>query len=362
MKSKVMVNLVGATCLAVLVVVFYATGGVNPASAASSVHWKIACHSPQKGVTGVNIQEFVKVLKEKSDGRFTADVYFSGELLSSKDMLDGLGAGVADMGVTPAYYYTPSMVLTEVSYLPGVWSDRADWNTWAMNKLLKSPVIVSEMERNNLVAIYFEGFNTYPLMSTVPIRTLADFKGKKVRVPSDVGKILQQFGAIPAAIPWGDVYTSLDTGLLHAVQVHHSSIRGNRFDEVTKYYIDNFHIACTPSPWVANKKSFNKLPDDLKKILLSVGEEHMPRYIEWLANDPDMKAKNFARWKKDGIEVIRLSDDDHQKLVDASAPIWDNWVKRAGGEKARKVLNNLLDLIKEAKQKYPDGIKPYYKP
>jgi TRAP-type C4-dicarboxylate transport system substrate-binding protein len=76
------------------------------------------------------------------------------------------------------------------------------------------------------------------LSRTREVRTLADLKGMRVRVPTELLNVMRDLGADPVTMPMGEVYSSLAKGVLDAVVAPTDTLKSLHFGEVAKYYTE----------------------------------------------------------------------------------------------------------------------------
>jgi TRAP-type C4-dicarboxylate transport system substrate-binding protein len=132
------------------------------------------------------------------------------------------------------------------------------------------------------------------LISKTPIRTLADFKGKKVRTIPAYNNLIKSLGAEPISLPSADLYQSLQKGIIDAAITGANDFVGLKLIEVAKYYTA-LNLGNTAHPQkVFNIDSWNKLPPDIQKIFTD----------------------NFDGWKKDvdaSIDAVPQQGLDYAK-------------------------------------------------
>ncbi|MSP66536.1 MAG: hypothetical protein EXQ96_00240 [Alphaproteobacteria bacterium] len=173
--------------------------------------------------------------------------------------------------------------------------------------------------------------------------TLADFKGKKMRVlATDVERgVASEFGATGIPMDMTQVIPALQRGQLDSVRSTSVVLAVLKFYAVAKYItlVEDTHI---PDVAMMSKMFFDKLPADLQKTALDVGRS-LERYMEDVVLRFDRRA--ISLWKSKGGEVIYLSDKDRQGFMARTAKIGD---KVMGGDPQ---LAPMYNLLKEAAAK-----------
>ena len=156
--------------------------------------------------------------------------------------------------------------------------------------------------------------NTWPsqqIFSTVPIRTVADWKGKKIRVyGADSANISRLLGAAPVNIAFGEVYSALEKKTVDGAMTSATNAEPMKFFEVAKF-IDYWYLAGAAQEWmVVNQKAWDALPKDLQQIVLDALKESNLEEKEWEdAIAADEKArKRHSRARHDHRRPVQGGD------------------------------------------------------
>jgi TRAP-type mannitol/chloroaromatic compound transport system substrate-binding protein len=102
-----------------------------------------------------------------------------------------------------------------------------------------------------------------------PINTLADFKGLKMRIPGLGGKVLAQAGGTVVLLPGGQIYGALERGVIDATEWvgPHDDMQLGLHRAAPYYYYPGWHEPATTLEFVFNKKVYDSLPTELKRML-----------------------------------------------------------------------------------------------
>ena len=152
------------------------------------------------------------------------------------------------------------------------------------------------------------------------ITTLADMKGLKTRTYDKNGAlVMEAVGATPLALPFSEVYTSLQTGVIDSVMTSSPTAVDAKFWEVLKYY-EPLNITIATNMVNVNLKAFNKLPKNQQDALVKAGKEMEKILWEGVKKwDGDMVAIS----NKNGIETVAPSKKliaDWRELPRISGP------------------------------------------
>ncbi|MFY8100576.1 MAG: TRAP transporter substrate-binding protein DctP, partial [Allorhizobium sp.] len=154
-----------------------------------------------------------------------------------------------------------------------------------------------------------------------PIESLADLKGMKVRVQqSDLWiAMMEAFGANPTPMPFGEVYSSLETGVVDAAENNWPSYESSRHFEVAKSYTLTQH-SLTPEILVISKVTWDKLTPEDQKIIRESAKESVGKMRElWQAREKAAEEKVRAS----GVNVITPNKDE---FVAAMQPVYDKFI------------------------------------
>jgi tripartite ATP-independent transporter DctP family solute receptor len=157
------------------------------------------------------------------------------------------------------------------------------------------------------------------------VKTVADFAGLKTRiVPVPLHKqIWEAVGTAPVGLPYGEVYSALQTKVIDAVEINVSSVVGENLWEVGKYFTLTGHY-----PWhnviVANKAFFDALPPDVQVAMRQAGKDSIGPTMEYTKNQ-DFAARDDL--KKKGVQFVPLEDLPTMKA--RVEPIIGDWTQKS---------------------------------
>jgi len=282
------------------------------------------------------LPSFAKEVQEKSKGRLVISTHFAGDLVPQDDTMKATGQGIIEMANTCGVLWSdvePNLgsqlgvhfaFKGTLKQVEGMVKDAGLYKLWQ-----------EAYARQNCHMLGINTFGPYPAVaSRKPVRTVADLKGVKIRAIQDTALLLKELGAAPGYIPGGEVYMALKLGTFDAATYSIDAIRGFKWHEVIKYYILPYWVDWYFGDVIINRDAWNKLPDDLKKIL----SEAQVNYAK--ANEEVMvkEAKAIVdESKKLGYEVITMPDAEVAKIRQvAIEKVWPAFAARSP-ENARVV-------------------------
>ncbi|MBH1962754.1 MAG: TRAP transporter substrate-binding protein [Comamonadaceae bacterium] len=244
-------------------------GALAPLTAqAAEFTYKYANNLPVSHPMNVRASEAATRIKQETGGRVEIQIFPSSQLGSDSDMLSQLRSGGIQfytMAGALLASLVPAANIEGVAYAfpnyDAVWK--------AMDGDL-GDLIRSEIAKTNIVAmdkVWDNGFHQITTRNRV-INTPADMKGLKIRTGATQLQMTMctALGALPTAISFGELYTSLQTGVVDAQLNALVVIESAKLYEVQK------HCALTNHMWsgfwfLANKAAWNKLPAPLREVV-----------------------------------------------------------------------------------------------
>jgi tripartite ATP-independent transporter DctP family solute receptor len=198
------------------------------------------------------------------------------------------------------------------------------------------------LEPKNLVGLSYmeQGFRD-ATNSKHPIARWEDFKGLKIRVQPSAFYV-DMFNALGAnAVPMtiNEVYTAMETKAIDGHENSLAAINSNRFQEVQKYLSLTGH-SYTAVALLMSKKSFEKLNDDERKLVVQAAHE-AALYERTVSRQ--LASSLLDKLKKDGMQVNEVSPAEKQRLAEKLQPVVDkysgiiggDWMQRMGTELAK---------------------------
>jgi tripartite ATP-independent transporter DctP family solute receptor len=212
-------------------------------------------------------------LNEKSGGKVILEVYPGEQLGSEREMIEQVQRGLLDMtkvSTSPLESFIPSMSVFSVPYL-----FRDSEHLW---KVLEGPTgkkLLQAGEEKGLKGLcYYDAGSRSFYTKEKPIMTPADLKGMKIRVQESKTsmQMIRELGASPTPIAWGELYTSLQQGVVDGAENNPPSFYRSSHFEVCKHYSLDEHTM-VPDIVLMSLKSWNKLPTDVQKLVQEVADE-----------------------------------------------------------------------------------------
>lgn len=303
-----------------------------------------SCHNG-----AVNFKRFVEA---RSDGRIKVEIYPNCQLGSEREMFESVIMGTTQMtwcSTAPLSGWMPEVMLFSIPYLyttPQVAFKVLDGDFGQdINKLL---IKKTDLRFLGYGHIGFRHFTN----NIRPIYKPEDMKGLKIRTREDPAEmqIVRSLGASPTPIAWGELYTSLQQGVIDGQENPTSMIQVAKLYEVQKYLTLDGHVFGV-NPLTINEKFYQSLPKDLKYIVADSAKTAVMAYRGILEYG---NALDIESLKKKGMEIYAPSPEVIAKFkAIAQEPVKDFVIEKIGEE----WVNKLFKAIEIAEKEYAAEIK-----
>jgi tripartite ATP-independent transporter DctP family solute receptor len=264
-----------------------------------------------------------QLIEQRTAGRYKIQMFPSSTLGQEKDTVEQTRFGVIDMNrvnMAPLNNLIPE---TAVPGLPFVFR-----SVEHMRKVMDGPIgdeILKAFEPHGMVGLAFYDSGARSFYNTKrPVTKLEDLKGLKIRVQqSDMFiDLVNALGANATPMPFGEVFSSLQTGVIDGAENNWPSYESTRHFEVAKHYSKTEH-SMTPEVLVMSKRAWDRLSDADKGVFRAAAKESVKKMRElWEAREKSAEAAVKAKG-------AMITEVEKKPFIDAMKPIYDKYVKDA---------------------------------
>ena len=340
----------------------------STALAAEKVKWRMG----STWTPSINLYHgdhaMIQYVKEMTNGDFDIKWFPSGSLMKAFEYFDACSKGVVEavgdwssywVGKDPAFDFLGSMPygFTNMDY--EIW-----YYQFGGEALYNEAYGKFGMRYLNLGCTTSEsGFRT--TAKTGPIRSIADYKGKKLRTPARATIwILEQLGGTPVKMAGGEIYLAVERGTLDGAEFSAPGIDWEMgFAEITKYW----SVPCWFQPAsqvgvMINEKAWQKLSPQYQAILRTAAKAAAMESLTFYEADSGRAIEKFIA---KGTEIVKLDDESLKKLDEMSGKYILMAAKERGGLFA-KILKSQMLYLNEYKDwrdmtgKFGFGFQPSY--
>jgi TRAP-type C4-dicarboxylate transport system substrate-binding protein len=343
-NRRKLLGFVGGAAIAAL-----ATGFTATTALAQEVTLKLHQFLPaQANVPKLVLDVWADNVEQQSGGRIKVDRFPSMQLGGKPpELMDQAIDGVADVVWTVVGYTPGRFPSTEVFELPFMMTNaratsRAYWEMF--EKHMKD----TEFKDVHILGTWVHGPGL--LHTNKPVVTPDDMQGMKIRGGSrSVNSLLSKLGATPVGMPVPAIPEGLSKGVIDGTTIpwevtaalkvpelvsNHTEFTGNAL------YVLTFVLAM-------NKPKYESLPDDLKKVIDDNSGLEFSIFAGGTQSDSDGPARQLAVDR--GNNIITLDQAQTQVWIDASQPIYDEWVAdmQTKGIDGQALIDEARMLIKK---------------
>lgn len=171
-----------------------------------------------------------------------------------------------------------------------------------------------------------EGGLRKPVGREKALKSVADFKGAKIRAPASKIMVdtLKALGAEPVSMPLGDVAPALQNGTIDGLEANYGLIATQKFNENAKFVTADVTLWPFPAAVVINKAQWDKLSADQQKILTDAGKNLAKNSIEGVFINPPPDATNFVKTLCDaGMTFATAGEANRTALAEKAKPALD---------------------------------------
>ncbi|HEU5322861.1 MAG TPA: TRAP transporter substrate-binding protein DctP [Methylomirabilota bacterium] len=323
--------------LGVLVACALAAGGAGLAPApavaqAKPIVWNLPTVAAPTYFHTVNYHAFAARVKETSQGRLEIRVHPASSLYPGPELIPAVLDGRTELGTVLASYLTDVFLEMGPLELPFMTGSVEEHRKAALQL---RPFYAERLARRGLRLLSIHAWPSQQIFSTVPIRTVADWKGKKIRVyGADSANIARLLGAAPVNIAFGEVYSALEKRTVDGAMTSATNAEPMKFFEVAKY-LDYWYLAGAAQEWlVANQHAWEALPKDLQQVVLDALRDTKLEEREW-ADAAAWDERARKRLPELGMTVVDPPAEELEKARRIARGAWDIWLSRTGADGKR---------------------------
>ncbi|MCX8023235.1 MAG: TRAP transporter substrate-binding protein [Syntrophorhabdaceae bacterium] len=324
--------------LVITVIFFFSVPGYSDV-----IKLKFANYFPPTHMNSVMLGKYCDELNKKLAGKVEITHYAGGTLLSAPKMAAGVATGIADIGFSNCSYSRGRFPVMEVMELPLGFP-----SSWIATHVANEFYAKFKPKEWDVYQVLM--FSTSPpnVLQTLnkPVKSLEELKGMKIRGQGRLGDIVKSLGAVPMPIEIVDLYEALRRGVVDGTYTPLETLKGFKLGEVQKYVSASWRVGSVYAFYVVmNKNKWNSLPPDVQKVIMDHSKDFIERWaVEW--NNIDIEGGEF--FKKQGGQIIQISDTEAAKWVKATEPVLGDFKKDlvSKGYKAAEV-DSWFSFIKE---------------
>ncbi len=260
--------------------------------------------SPQHPMDRFVMTPLAERVAAASGGDLTIKVYPGGELgAGANQQYRRAVTGIADIAFNLPQYTPAQFKRSVLLHVPGLFTSPQEATTRIWSQIGALDEDFSEVR----LLAFWTNNPSMLLTRDKPVRSLADLRGMKVRIPDPVsGSIIEAWGGIPVSLPATETYNALSTGIVDALLIDASAVGSYKLNEITRYATVNIPGALSTFSLIMNKASWDRLSPAQQAVLTQETGEKLS--IEAAQAFQRAGDEGMAALKASNVEMITLDD------------------------------------------------------
>ena len=296
-------------------------------------HLKWAVFTPDSEVTFRTVMKpFAETVQRETDNAVVFDLFPNGALGRNPGQQPQMIIdGVADVAWVVPSYSPGRFPDTEVLELPGLFRD-----------LREASLVATRLNQHKVLNDYGDfyvigmwGTAPYSIHTNFPVNSIADLKGKTIRVSSKTeSAALRAFGAVPVGMPVTEIPEAISRGTISGTTSHLAPFFDFGLDRVTNNHFF-VGLGVVPLAILMNRRKFEALPQSARDVISrNAGEALTNRWIESITSYNQANLEKLKSNPKNKVVFPSQAQlDEAQRIL---APVREEWVAASERHKELK--------------------------
>ena len=304
-------------CVAVLLAVAWA--GLPAVAAAGAITLRGVTAWPQNVVENAGFFYLRDELNRASGGSVRIEYAGGPESIPTNEQIEAVRLGVVDLAWVSASYtvsIVPEAHFFRLSQLSPQ-EERARGVYDAFNRVFQRKANSVYLGRGIPGA-------PFHLFLVKPVRRVEDFRGLRIRVSPNYLEFVRALGAAPITTAPTEIYSALERGLVDGLGWPGYALTDWNFHDFIRYRVDpGFYQVDTIL--LMNKNTWDRLPPEARRLIMAATEKMEAAMLTYYQ---DLMAKELARFKQVGVQVIQLPEPEARAYLDlAYRVMWDTLLR-----------------------------------
>ncbi len=284
-------------------------------------------------------KNFAAAVEKDSGGRIKAEIYPNSQLGAISRQIEGVQFGAIQAAVIPPEFFVGVDERFEVMTAPGLADDLEHAQRIAADPAVRKLVLALGAGKG-LHGVGLGVLTPSSIISKTPIRHLADFQGKKLRIfASDFQSVaLKRLGATPIAMTLGDVVPAIQQGAIDGAIAALNVFVPMHYVDAAKYVTETNQpmIFCVVE---ISQKWYDSLSPDLQQIIDKDGNAESLGIAQFAI---DFRNKMGKGWADQGGELIKLPRDEQAEMMRTLASVGEDV------SKTRPAVHDAYEIVADA--------------
>lgn len=250
---------------------------------------------------------------------------YGGSLYKYGETLEGIEIGLADMGWVGTLWELSKLPLQNVTFYAPFASDDFRLVVDIINEMHRTvPAMTEAWTAQNVKFLGASALDTYHLLSTFPIDSVDDLRGRKILAPGPSAAWLEGTGAVAVDGSLTTYYQQIQTGVADGVITILTGAAPNRLHEVAPYITLVGLGSQVTGALAINLDTWKRLPAEIRAILEQLG----PEYSDAVADDIAKRYEaSLARMQSEGAKISDFPLEEKRRWIDAMPNIALRWAE-----------------------------------
>lgn len=290
---------------------------------AQQYRWKMVTSWPKNTPgLGVSAEKIAQIINQMSNGRLQIHVYGANELVPALGVFDAVSSGSVEMGHSGSYFWRGKVPAAQFFTSIPFGMNAQEQNAWLFHggglelwREIYAPFNLIPFPAGSTGVQMAGWFNR-------EINSVEDLRGLKMRIPGLAGEVFNAAGGTSVNIPGGELYTSLQTGVIDAAEwVGPENDLAFGFHQIVKYYYyPGWHEPAPTLELMVNKQAFESLPKDLQAIVTygvrAINQDMLDSYTT-------NNSRALRELQAQGVQIKRLPDAVLKRYYEIAQQVYE---------------------------------------
>ncbi|MET3507350.1 DctP family TRAP transporter solute-binding subunit [Halalkalibacter oceani] len=307
------------------------SNGSQDADATEKIEFRIGTGNNESHPHYQGLVKLKEVLEEEGGDRFDVQFFLNATVGDDREMIEGLQMGTLDATIPAAGVVSNFVPEFEIFNFPFLFP-----NEEVADEVLAGPAgreILDQLQEQGQGVMgmdYWEQGFFLLTNSSHEVKTLEDLEGLTIRTIENEIQVdtLRALGANPTPMPWSELFTAMQQGVVDGQQNPIANIHSAKFYEVQDYLtITNHHYG--PSIFLVSEIFWGKLSEEEQQLVdkaIKSGNEEAKRVMR------EQNAAQLQEVEESGVVITELDDSEFDRMRELTQPVVEKFSEAIGKE------------------------------
>lgn len=313
--------------------------GGSGSGEAKPVSLRLAHNQPEDHPIHTSLTELTKLTDENSDGNVQVEVFPNGQLGQERDVIELVKSGTLDMAKVSASALEAFDASYAIFSLPYVFQSEEHYHNVMDNSEAVQEIFQGTKDDGFVAIGWYDGGQRSIYTANKKVESPADMKGMKIRVqesPTSISMI-KAMGGAPTPMSFGEVYTSLQQGVIDGAENNETALTNNKHGEVAKAYTYTEH-QYVPDVLIVSTNTWEKLSEEQQKSIQDAAKASSESHKDVWDNAVE---KSIQASEEMGVTFYTI---DKKAFIDAATPLHETY--KSQSEANAKHFDDFQSYIK----------------